>query len=174
MEFLTIEDYKKFIGSKKPDIDETTKQYILSANAAITAYLNYPTNTSETISVYRNRTVYFLENPLITQITSIIRVGDPIYGPSEPVSPTSYFLQDSGKLVFTSSLPDGYYIINYNESDFTVTEDLKLAAFMLVQYWEKAEYRDSKSFGGETVGFTTQSTGMPKHIRTILELYRNL
>ena len=44
----------------------------------------------------------------------------------------------------------------------------------LVDHWVKKDYRESRTFGGETVTFNTTKSGVPEHIRTIIEVYRRL
>lgn len=173
MELLTHDDYRKLAGLKRPEIDPKIEMLIAAANAHVTAYLNYTDKTTEYINVTRNRNTYFLDSVLADGIISVTRRKSPDQT-YEPVYSSDYFLEDGGKLVFDIVPPAGYYEVVLSNGELTVTDDIKNAVFMLVNYWDKNEYRDSRNFGGESVTFTTQNTGMPKHIRTILELYRNI
>lgn len=173
MQFLTYEEYQTLSELKKPTLDNVTKQYIDAANAHITAWLNWDDSTSQVIRVISTRDTYFLDNVQASAILSVNRYGTT----DNPIDPSNYYLQKPGQLVFINIPSNGVYTVEVVPSDITgstVGKDLKTAAILLVNYWSKNEYRNSKTFGGETVTFTTQSTGMPKHIRTILELYRNI
>lgn len=175
MEFLTYDDYKTYANLKQPDIAPDVKVLIDAANAHVSAWLNITEDASETIQVLSTRNTYFLSGISANSISYIrpMTATDDTYD----LDPSTYFLKPPGTLTFIVIPPAGYYnvALDFATSDpTTVTQDIKNAVYMLVNYWAKSEYRDSRSFGGETVAFTTQATGMPKHIRTILELYRNI
>ena len=169
MEILTEDDYRIYAGLKRPEVDPKVQQLIKAANAHVIKYLNIETSPISKIQVNRNRDTYFLDAIEATSIASVTRMGS-----TEPVDMGSYFLQAPGVLVFTTIPIEGWYTVVTDSDPLAVTDDLKTAVYLLVQYWDKNEYRDSRTFGGETVAFTNQNTGMPKHIRTILELYRNI
>lgn len=173
MQFITYDEYQQYSNLKKPNLDESTKLAIDAANAFVTKWLNWDNEDGEVINVIPTRNTYFLDNIGTTGIISILRLDNPI----QIVDPTSYYFKSPGILIFTRIPPRGAYIVNItpsSETNETISHDLKQAVILLVEYWIKADYRSSKSFGGETVQFTTQETGMPKHIRAILELYRNI
>ena len=65
--------------------------------------------------------------------------------------------------------------VAYTQGGFNpIPEDLKLAACMLVDHWHKQDYRQAKTIGGETVTFNSTKSGIPEHIRTIIEVYRRV
>lgn len=169
MEILTLEDYRTLAGLKRPEVDEKVVALIAAANAHIFKYLNIDVSDSVNIQVRKSRDTYFLDAIFANNIESITPLNS-----TESISESSYFLQAPGTLKFTAIPAEGWYSVKTVSTDFTPTDDLKTAVFLLVQYWDKNEYRNSRTFGGETTAFTSQNTGMPKHIRTILELYRNL
>lgn len=175
MQLMTYDEYRVFANLKKPEIEDEVKALIDAANAHVTAWLNIDEAATQIIQVTANRNTYFLEGITASGITYIRPMG--ATDDSYDLSPSSYFLQPPGILTFLSQPSPGYYTvaIEYPYTDpYTVDKDIKMAVYLLVVYWHKQEYRDSKSFGGETVAFTNQNTGMPKHIRTILELHRNI
>lgn len=171
MEILTNDKYRVLIGAKRPEIDPKIEALITAANAHITAYLNISDKTKEYLRVFPNRATYFLKNTNATAIKSIKARG----ADDSTEFDYPYFLDEVGTLVFDGNIPPaGVYEIEFEASNFEISEDLVQAAFLLVSYWDKEDFRDSRTFGGETTAFTSQATGMPKHIRTILELHRNI
>lgn len=157
--------------AKQPTIADSVKAYIDAANQHVTMWLNIEEDEDQIIQVNANRNMYFLDSITATGITSITPLNS-----TEVIDPSNYFYQKPGKLTFINIPPAGYYTVkvSFDTTGTDVQADIKTAVFLLTQYWVKQDFRDSKSFGGETVAFTSQNTGMPKHIRTILELYRNI
>ena len=55
-----------------------------------------------------------------------------------------------------------------------VTDDIKLAAKLLVRYYHKDEYnKTAMSISGSSVTLN-QGSGLPPHVRAILDLHREL
>lgn len=168
MEFITEADYIRIQGLQRPDISSSTKAFILAANSFVTDWLNFESD-SGTIELFNNRVKYFL-SPGVSSIDSITDLN------GIPVNTSVYTYLGDGVLYFTSTPPAGMYRISVTTGSFnggTVPDSIKQAVVMLVEHWEKKDYRESRSFGGETVQMTTKTTGIPSHIRSILELYRN-
>lgn len=168
MEILTVEDYVKIQGLNRPEVSVDVKQAIKAANAFVTRWLNF-TEEDEYIEVNSNRQKYFL-SPMVSAITSIQDLDG-----NEIVFPYKYI--GNGTIYFPGNVPrSGMYKVSATYGSFNngdIPEDMKQAVAMLVDHWTKKEYLESRSFGGETAQFTSKTTGIPTHIRSILELYRN-
>lgn len=168
MEILTVEDYTKIQGLNRPDVSPNVKAAITAANAFVTRWLNF-TEEDEYIEVHDNRQKYFV-SPMVSAITSIKDLDD-----NDIIYPYKYI--GNGTIYFPANLPRaGMYKVSATYGSFNsggVPEDMKQAVAMLVDYWVKKEYLESRSFGGETSQYTTKTTGIPTHVRSILELYRN-
>lgn len=168
MIIITDEDWRKYINAKRPDIDEKVEFMIPAANALITAALGISSETSgqDLLDVRPSRTKYFLSSPTAT-VTSIERISGIGGVPSWSVY--------GGTIIFSAGPEEGTLVISYDDAGLgTISDDLKIAGCMLVEHWRDKEYRVNKTFGGETVQFNSTKSGIPEHIRTIIELYRRL
>ncbi len=167
MEILTVADYVKIQGLNRPEVSVDVQQAIKAANAFITKWLNF-TEEEEYIEVHTNRQKYFL-SPMVSSIDSITDLDGNLI-----TVPYSYL--GNGTIYFPGIIPrSGVYKVKATFGTFEggIPEDMKQAVAMLVDYWIKKEYLESRSFGGETSQYTSKTTGIPTHIRSILELYRN-
>ncbi|QHJ82333.1 MAG: hypothetical protein [Bacteriophage sp.] len=168
MVIITPEDWREYIGAKRPDIDEKVEFMIPAANALITAALGISSESSgqDLLDVRPTRTKYFLSSPTAT-VNTIERVSGIGSVPSWSVY--------SGTIIFAAGPEEGTLLISYDDAGLgTIGQDLKMAGCMLVEHWRDKEYRVNKTFGGETVQFNSTKSGIPEHIRTIIELYRRL
>lgn len=168
MEILKVEDYVKIQGLNRPEVSQDVRAAIIAANAFVTRWLNF-TEEDEYIEINPNRQKYFL-SPNVSGITSITDLDGNLIS-----LPYSYI--GNGTIYFPGNLPKaGMYKVTSTFGSFNggeAPEDMKQAVAMLVDYWIKKEYLESRSFGGETSQYTTKTTGIPTHVRSILELYRN-
>lgn len=111
---------------------------------------------------------YFLSSPVTSTVTKML-IND------REIDPSQYKVYPDGAILLKFSPPEGYMEIYFTQTGFTtVPDDIKLATCMLVDHWFKQDYRESRTFGGETVTFNTTKSGVPEHIRTIIEVYRRL
>ena len=60
-----------------------------------------------------------------------------------------------------------------------IPEDLKLACFDLVTYYDKDEYKERRTIGGSSMSNVPTSTqwrnvGFPDHIKRVLDLYKHI
>lgn len=168
MEIINVDDWRAYIAAKRPDIDEQVEFMIPAANALVTSALGISSETSgqDLLDVRPARTKYFLSSPTAT-VNSIVRYSGLGGVPSWAVF--------GGTILFTSGPEEGTLIVSYDDAGLgTISPDLKLATCMLVEHWRDKEYRVNKTFGGETVQFNSTKSGIPEHIRTIIELYRRL
>jgi hypothetical protein len=170
MQIITVDDWRTYIGAKRPEIEIGIDMQIKAANALITSALGISSDTTgeDLLDVRPARTKYFLSSPTISTITDIERISGPGGLPA-------YRLFKGGILMFSSPPDAGTINVSYDDAGIgEIGPDLKLAGCMLVEHWNKREYRESKTFGGETMQFNSTKSGIPEHIRTIIELYRRL
>ncbi len=150
-------------------LDSEVKSFLAAANALILNQLNWAIKEegTEFIEVFKGRDRYFIDNLQATKISEFHIVTDPTNNMA-----SHCHILDSGRLYLSPSVPAGMYKIKYDADTVEWPEDLKLAVALTVEYWEKHEYRNSRSFGGESITFMNQVTGLPKHIMTIVNSHR--
>ncbi|URC22531.1 head completion protein [Serratia phage vB_SmaM-Kamaji] len=170
MKIIDDSDYRTFIGAKRPETPDSVSMFVKAANTLITNAMGYSDTTEDEdiLNTRPARTKYFLSSPSASRILSATHtvLGD--------VSNVIQLRKD-GVILTQTKLPDGELIVEYEDGGMSsIPDDLKVAACLLVQHWDKKEYRSDKTFGGETVSFNTTKSGIPEHIRTIIELYRRL
>lgn len=171
MEIITIDDYRDYAGLKQPGVTGELALQIKSANALITSamgYSNAVTGNEDILYTKPARTKYFLSSPSASKITKATHetMGD---------ITSSLNLRQGGVILAPRNLPAGDLVVEYEDGGMlTIPDDLKLAAILLVEHWNKKDYRESRTFGGETVQFNSRKSGIPEHIRTIIELYRRV
>lgn len=171
MELVTKEEYIEFLGLKRPELDSEVEQALAAANSFVSNVLNVAAPESGYLEIRAARNKYFLDSPIITTIESIVGVET-----KQEISSDTYEYMGNGTIYFFKVPRPGLYKVTYGSIgiDGGIPADLKQAVCMLVDYWTKKEYMESRSFGGETVQSPSSVTGIPKHIRTIIELYRVL
>lgn len=167
-EILSALEYKERRGLHQ-DLDPEVVSFIAAANALILKQLNWQVeeNGAEFIEILKGRDRYFINNLSATKIKSLTLLTD-----SSTNHADKCYILDSGRLYISKSLAPGMYKIEYDAESTTWPEDLKLAVALTVEYWEKQEYRNAKSFGGESVTFMSQTVGLPKHVMTIVNSNR--
>ncbi|QPB12135.1 hypothetical protein [Providencia phage PSTCR5] len=150
-------------------LDSEVKSYLAAANALILNQLNWSVSEegTEFLEVFNRRDRYFINNLQATKISKFHIITDP----SNNMADRCHIL-DSGRLYISPPVPSGMYKITYDADTIEWAQDLKLAVALTVEYWEKHEYRNSRSFGGENITFMNQITGLPKHIMTIVNSHR--
>ena len=170
MEFIDSDDWRAYGGLKRPDLEPGVDMMIPAANALMTQLLGMDSSASTTdlLPTKTARRKYFMSNPGPNLITNMEINGTEI-------DPTTYKVYNDGSILLSFSPQPGYMEVTYTPASFTtVPEDLKLAACLLVDFWVKQDYRESRTIGGETVQYNTRKSGIPEHIRTIIEVYRIL
>lgn len=170
MEFMTDNDWRTYGGLKRPDLESNVPMLIKAANALITQLLGIDDNDNVTdvLPTKPARKKYFLSSPVPSTINKLT-INE------REVDSSSYKNYPDGTLLLKFSPPEGYMEVEYTQTGFTkIPDDLVLAACFLVDHWVKKDYRESRTFGGETVSFNSTKSGVPEHIRTIIEVYRRL
>lgn len=170
MQIITAEDYRLYGGLKRPELESGVEMMITAANALITSLLGMDDADAvdQLINTKPTRRKYFLSSPSATSVTKVT-IND------NEIDPEQYKLYSDGIILLKFNPPEGYMDVTYTQGGFNpIPEDLKLAACMLVDHWHKQDYRQAKTIGGETVTFNSTKSGIPEHIRTIIEVYRRV
>lgn len=170
MDFITEEDWRDYGGLKRPDVEPGVPMMIAAANALMNQLLGMDTAdaTVDLLPTKPARRKYFMSSPGANTVTSLL-IND------SAIDPEQYKVYPDGSILLKFDPPEGYMEINYVATGFTtVPDDLKLAGCLLVDFWVKQDYRESRTIGGETVQYNTRKSGVPEHIRTIIEVYRRL
>lgn len=170
MEFITEEDWKQYGGLKRPEVESGVTMMIPAANALMTQLLgiNDAATVTDLLPTKPARRKYFMSSPGTNVVTNMLINN-------QEIDPTTYKVYADGSILLNFVPAEGYMEVTYTPAPFTtVPEDLKLAGCLLVDFWVKQDYRESRTIGGETVQYNTRKSGIPEHIRTIIEVYRIL
>lgn len=189
-DLITLQEYKDYMGMRKPDEDQKITFLISSVSSLIKAYLNYSlvdnydTAITEYASFDYDTNVYYPKLWPIRDIQEITELSRYTYDSTVHVPLTAeadYYL--SGDSIVRVPGAGGFgtwpqgpnsvkivYRAGYEEAP----NDIKLAAIELVSYYKEEQYRQSKTIMGSTVINTlTKADEWPSHIRLLLENYRN-
>lgn len=170
MQIITVEDYRLYANAKRPDMETQVEMMIKAANTLITSLLGMDDADAvdQLITTKPSRRKYFLSSPSATSITKMT-INENEIGPEQ------FKLYSDGVILLKFNPPEGYMDVEYTQGGFNpMPEDLKLAACLLVDHWHKQDYRQAKTIGGETITFNSTKSGIPEHIRTIVEVYRRV
>jgi len=196
MNLITLQEYKSYYGLNKPDNDGKLNQLISSVSALIQTYTGRQyddgTMVTETISLDYDTDTIFLSHYPVQQITSISETAR--YTTDSTVHVPLVYESD-----FILNKADGTLLRQYRVGGFAnwpvspgiitvsyvtgnatdtgtpadVPADLKLAAIMLVNYYEKDQFVQAKSIAGTSQTNTmVQGEDFPKHIQVLLDRYR--
>lgn len=171
MEFITIDDWKTYAGLNKPTVDSSIPGFISAANALVTQLLGIDDSTAtvDLLPTRPSRVKYFMSSPGPNVVTNL-KIND------AEVDPNNFKVYPDGTIFLKFSPPTGYMEVTYTPSAYSsgIPEDLKLATLLVVDHWFKQDYRESRTIGGETVQYNTRKSGIPEHIRTIIEVHRRM
>lgn len=198
---FTLEDYKTYASINSPSQDEQIELLIPAVASAVQTFLGYeleelplsdPNQFSFVTDVELGKTVVQLTSPyqqdylLDNFDTSVTKVklelvtapGSSISSPNtaEELDPSEWFADPTlGKLTILRPIGQRYRMhVTYDYDTIAAGKDIVLAGMMLLDYW-----RDKKNFN-KTVVSQGQSTtkiamsNLPKHIESILNMYRIL
>lgn len=170
MEIITVEDWKEYGGLKRPELDAQIPLQVAAANALITQLLGIDDSDDavDLLPTKPARRKYFMSSPGPNVVNSL-KINEAL------IDPAQYTVYPDGTILLKFSPSEGYMEVRYTNATFSeVPDDLKLAGILLVEFWFKQDYRESRTIGGETVQYNTRKSGVPEHIRTIIEVHRRL
>tara|TARA_Y100001956_G_C4122832_1_gene188431 strand:+ start:1930 stop:2484 length:555 start_codon:yes stop_codon:yes gene_type:complete len=184
MSIITLEEYKTYAGISSPNKDTEINVLLQPATEMIEGYLKY-TFTSEDLNtpVPVRKTEVFLTSPfrqeyLLDEVdTTVANVSfEGIRGQGAPDITTEDWFADTrlGKITLFYPLESIIYkcTVEYDVTK-TPTESIKLAACMLIDYWNQKDFKSAIAEGGQSVTYTPVRT-MPRHIENILNNYRTM
>lgn len=163
MEFVTVEEFKTFEGLKSPEGDAQLSFIISGVNSLISSILGV-----DNLNDYVNKTsikpiqILLSTDAKASDITVTNEDGDILEG------------LIGVKGVYTLN-NDFVGVVNFevpNPLGATIPSDLKMAAIYLVKYFRSNEYKASMSGAGQSVTFVSLSSNIPKHVMSVLSLYR--
>lgn len=170
MEIITVEDWKNYGGLKRPELDGQIPFQIAAANALITQLLGID-DSDEAVDLLPTKPArrrYFMSSPGPNVVNTML-INDNL------IAKEQYKVYPDGSIMLKFSPPEGFMELTYTNATFAnVPDDLKLAAILLVEFWFKNDYRESRTVGGETIQYNSRKSGVPEHIRTIIEVHRRL
>lgn len=184
MSIITLEEYKTYAGISSPNKDAEITVLLEPATEMIEGYLKY-TFTSDDMEapVAVQKTETFLTSPfqqeylldeVDTTVANVSFAG--IQGNSAPELTADDWFADTrlGKVTLFYPVDSAVFkcTVEYDVTK-TPTESIKLAACMLVDYWNQKDFKSAIAQGGQSVTYTPVRT-MPKHIENILNNYRTL
>lgn len=189
MDIITLEEYKVYATISNIAQDDQINALIPASTEAIQAYLGYVFTDDSDPDVTNPRVVksiklqpYQTEYLLPHTDTDISLVTWRPYGPyGDSTAEVPSILEDTewfadgeiGMITFIRPITRNHFAdIEYRTSK-TVTEDIKLATLMLVDYWRNKDFRQTITNQGQSVT-STPTRNLPKHVQALLNPHRKL
>lgn len=189
MAIITLAEYKTWATINSPNQDTRLQQLIDAAAKEIEQYLDYTFTIDElgdTVPVQKTKKIvprseFQTEFLLPDTDTSIVSVTPYIVNPTSSSISTDLLAEltedeylveeDIGLLRVFRKLYRGWGLEVVYDTSKTPDEAIKMACFMLVDYWEGNDYKTNITQGGMAVTQTPVRV-LPKHIEAILNTYR--
>ena len=191
MAFITLDKYKDYKKLKSEDNDEKLVTIINGVWALIESYCDR-SFTSQTVVEYhdaKSEEVYLKQFP-VTSVTSVetsTNGGLTYTALSEDASNLEgYFVDLEDGVILTQK--SGYkFLTDYNipfrslkvtyvygYEDNALPNDLRLAAYDLIDYYKDGEHVPVKTFGAATIqnAFPVSERHLPAHVKRVLDMYR--
>lgn len=189
-DLITLEDYKEYKGINGVENDARFNVLIASVSQLVKTYC-----ANSFIDYYSSpKTELFnIEGPInLVQLTespvnaiSSVEERTLYYGSYTALTSSDYYLDADTDTVYRVSeasyknwpIGPGSVKIVYTAGYETIPEDLKLAVFDIITYYDKEEYKERMTIGGTSINNQFSSTqwrnvGFPDHIKRILDLYK--
>lgn len=189
---ITLAEYKTSKGIVSDKEDAKLNALISSVSQLVKTYCgnsiidHYNTYKVETINVrWSTVAVQLTESPLV----NVIEVKERDSATSDYnilVANVDYFVDTTtdslirigGGVEKSWKIGPGSVVTTYNAGYQNTPEDLKLAAFDLVTYYHKDEYKTRQTLAGATRENQASSSqrgnvAFPDHIKRVLDLYKN-
>ena len=185
-DLITLEEYKAYRGTSKTDNDDRLTFLIASVSALIKAYVgfgitdNWDTPIEETISLpYDSNTLYLNAYPVREIVSVEENLGGYVGGLDSTIHYPAVFNVD-----YTFEVGNGTIrriggnwarnvTVRYKAGYETTPPELKLAAYELVSYYDKEDWKPTRTMQGASLaGPAPETAGIPKHILPILDNYK--
>jgi hypothetical protein len=163
MEFITLQEVKDFESIRSPEGDVHLQTLVDGVNSQITTILDADQLETHVDKPSISPVLILLDtDALASQIVVTDLLDNPLIGLSGL----------KGQYWFSNEEYVGLLKITIPNRFATIPLDLKMAAAYLVRYYRKDEYKASVSGAGQAVSFVSLASNLPKHVLTVLSLYR--
>lgn len=171
-DIITLATYKTLAGINSPTKDAHHQMLVDFVNDFISKYCgtDFSTGTRVAMSTTALGNRILLPDLPVSEVTKVTYNGTDLEN-------TQYLLIDGeiGDLLIKTpsvSQVEFAYTVDYAYGFEVVPSAIQLAAYELVQYYDKEKHQGSKQLGnGQQVSYTS-SRLLPPHIRNALDLYR--
>lgn len=164
MEFITLEEYKDFEGIKSPEDNVRIQFLVDSVNSQVSGILG-----ADELTDYTNKTT---RAPINIILDTDAKARD-IVVTDEEGEPLEGLTGGKGYYTFTNEYIG---IVNFTLPNrfLVVPNDIKLATAQLIRYYRSNEYKASISGAGQSVAYVSLTSNIPRHVMSVLAIYRRL
>lgn len=191
MALVTLAEYKSWATINSPNQDTRLQQLIDAATVEIESYLDYKFTVDElgdTVPVQKTKKIvphneFQTEFLLPDTDTAIVSITPFIVNPTASSISTDLLTaltedeylveEDIGLLRIFRRMYRGWGLEVVYDTSKTPDEAIKMACFMLIDYWKDSDYKTNITQGGMAVTQTPVRV-LPKHIEAILNGYRKI
>lgn len=185
--YVVLDDYKTWADIKSPNQDAQINQILEAACDVVQEYIGFKltidgsgdATTPEKVFRYQfthpyDHAVLLPDwNAEISEIKFFVKNGATAYTIPD-ITTDNYYVDDmAGVLHLTIPISTSLGIeVKYTYSN-PLTESIKLATYMLIDYWRNKDFQMVKLQGGQSVT-STPTRVLPKHIESILNSSRGM
>lgn len=185
-DLITVEEYKDYKGITKTDQDSKLDVLVPTVSALIKAYLgqdltsHYVTPLVKDYTIPYDTNILYLDEYPINEVILVEEAEGGWVGGLDStihypiIFNTDYtFSSSDGALVRTGSTWANSVRVTYTFGYPTTPYDVKFAAIELVSYYLNEEWKPARQAGGTSIsGPAVEAGGMPKHIKLMLDNYK--
>lgn len=186
-EYITMQEYKGWAGLTSPNQDPQIAPLIPAACEAVQEYIGYTINPLDvdgnpisTDKVFRYMFKSRYDNEILlpswnskpSAAALVMRHNPNIV--VRTLEDYNYYIDElTGKLTLTTEIQEGLGLaVTYTETN-EATDSIKLATYMLIDYWKEQDFQVVKSQSGQSVTSTPVRV-LPSHIESLLDSYRGM
>jgi hypothetical protein len=183
--FIDLEGYKTWANISSPNLDSQITQLLAPSCIVVQDYIGFQLTidaeggplTPEKIFKYHFKHPYDFDillpdwNAQVTALELFLR-NSTVTIPLPEVTVSDYYVDDlAGVLHLDIPVSDRLGLnVTYTYSN-VLDEGIKLATYMLIDYWRNKDFQMVKLQGGQSVT-STPTRVLPKHIESILNSHR--
>lgn len=183
MALITLEEFKNYAGINSPNKDTAIEALLSPASEMVQGYLKYEFTSEDVNTPLPARKIErFLTSELQPEYlldhvdVDVISVSlEGIRGAGAPELEEGDWFVDTrlGKITFFVDMYNRYYCDVEYDTTSSLSEAVKLACCMLVNYWLQQDFNAAVAGAGQSVTYTPVRV-LPKHIESILNIHRAL
>lgn len=184
---VTLEEAKAYLKISSPNQDDELTPIVTGVNSFIDSmvallesgpgagmteiYFGHTQGTETYQALNLSRFMRTGNVPTLVVTRTYFDKGSGTFGQEEA---TEYSVTPAA-ITISSSAPTGEYGVTIQAGLNPTQEANKtLAALEMIKYYYKQEYKQTQSSGGQTVTSTPFTGTLPKHIRSLLDTFREL